>query len=107
MKLFSSSSLRFTEARGNFRIDGAKLLFPKVELRGANSAIDAHGDFLLGRNELNFNAKVFPFQESGNVLKSVVGAVLAPLSTVLEVKLTGTLEKLGLNLPSRIIQKKM
>ena len=92
-ELFTFTSLRFTEARGNFRIDGARLLFPKVELRGANSAIDAHGDFLLGRNELNFNAKVFPFQESGNVLKSVVGAVLTPLSTVLEVKLTGTLEK--------------
>ncbi|MEY4090039.1 MAG: hypothetical protein RJB55_2310 [Verrucomicrobiota bacterium] len=92
-ELFTFTSLRFTEARGNFRIDGQKLLFPKVELRGANSAIDAHGDFTLGRNELNFNAKVFPFQESGNVLKSVVGAVLTPLSSVLEVKLAGTLEK--------------
>ncbi|MFM7749789.1 MAG: hypothetical protein ACKPB0_05165, partial [Opitutaceae bacterium] len=92
-ELFTFTSLRFTEARGNFRIDRDRLLFPKVELRGANSAIDAHGDFTLGRNELSFNAKVFPFQESGNVLKSVVGAVLTPLSSVLEVKLVGTLEK--------------
>jgi len=92
-ELFTFTSLRFTEARGNFRIDGQRLLFPKVELRGANSAIDAYGDFTLGRNELNFNAKVFPFQESGNVIKSVVGAVLTPLSAALEVKLTGTLEK--------------
>jgi len=37
--------------------------------------------------------QVFPFQESGNVIKSVVGAVLTPLSAALEVKLTGTLEK--------------
>lgn len=92
-ELFTFTSLRFTEARGNFRIDGQRLQFPKVELRGANSAIDAYGDFTLGRNELNFNAKVFPFQESGNVIKSVVGAVLTPLSAALEVKLTGTLEK--------------
>ena len=92
-ELFTFTSLRFTEARGNFRIDGDRLLFPKVELRGANSAIEAHGAYTLGRNELNFNAKVFPFQESGNVLKSVVGAVLTPLSSVLEVKLAGTLEK--------------
>lgn len=92
-QLFTFTSLRFNEARGNFRIDGPKLLFPKIELRGANSAIDAHGDLTLGRNDLHFNAKVFPFQESGNVLKSVVGAVLTPLSAALEVKLTGTLDK--------------
>ena len=92
-ELLTFTSLRFTEARGNFKIDGPKLLFPKIELRGANSAIDAHGDFSLDRRELNFNAKVFPFQESGNVLKSVVGAVLTPLSNVLEVKLSGTFEK--------------
>jgi hypothetical protein len=92
-ELFTFTSLRFTEARGNFKIEGPKLLFPKIELRGANSAIDAHGDFALDRRELNFTAKIFPFQESGNVLKSVVGAVLTPLSTVFEVKLSGTLEK--------------
>jgi hypothetical protein len=92
-ELFTFTSLRFTDARGNFKIDGAKLIFPKIELRGANSAIDGHGDFTLDRNDLNFNAKVFPFQESGNVFKSVVGAVLTPLSAALEVKLTGTLDK--------------
>jgi hypothetical protein len=92
-ELFTFTSLRFTEARGNFKIDGPKLHFPKIELRGANSAIDAAGDFLLDRRELNFNAKVYPFSESDNVIKSVVSAVLTPLSNVLEVKLTGTFEK--------------
>ena len=61
--------------------------------RAANSAIDAHGVYLLNRRELDFNAKIFPFQESGGLLKSVVGAVLTPLSNALEVKLTGTLVK--------------
>jgi hypothetical protein len=75
------------------RIEGPRLLFPQVELRGANSAIDASGEFALDRRELRFNAKVFPFQESGNVLKTVVGAVLTPLSNALEVRLTGTLER--------------
>ena len=92
-ELFTFTSLRFTDARGNFKIEGPKLVFPKIELRGANSAIDAHGDFSLDRQELNFIAKVFPFQESANVFKSVVGAVLTPLSNVLEVKLSGTFEK--------------
>ena len=92
-ELFTFTSLRFTEARANLRIDGPRLLFPQVELRGANSAIDASGEFALDRRELRFNAKVFPFQESGNVLKTVVGAVLTPLSNALEVRLTGTLER--------------
>jgi hypothetical protein len=59
-------------------------------LRGANSAIDAHGTYALDRRELDFNAKILPFQESANLLKSVVGVVLSPLSSVLEVKLTGS-----------------
>ncbi len=92
-ELFTFTSLRFNEARGNFKIDGSKLVFPQIELRGANSAIDAQGHFALDRRELHFNAKIFPFQESNSLLKSVVGAVLSPLSNVLEVKLSGTLEK--------------
>ncbi len=92
-ELFTFTSLRFTEARANLRLEGPRLIFPQVELRGANSAIDASGEFALDRRELRFNAKVFPFQESGNVLKTVVGAVLTPLSNALEVRLTGTLER--------------
>ncbi len=91
--LLKFTSLRFTEARGNFKINGAKLDFPEMTLRGANSKMSAHGNYVLDRRELNFYAKVFPFEESGGLLKSVVGAVLAPLSSALEVKLTGSLEK--------------
>lgn len=91
--LVKFTALRFTEARGSFTIDGAKLQFPDVTLRGSNSAIDAHGTYALDARQLDFRAKVFPFQESGNLVKAVVGAVLAPLSNALEVKLTGSLEK--------------
>lgn len=91
--LFTFTSLRFTEARANLRLEGPRLVFPQVELRGANSAIDASGEFALDGRELRFNARVFPFQESGNVLKTVVGAVLTPLSNALEVRLSGTLER--------------
>ena len=92
-ELLKFTALRFTEARGNFKIEGPKLVFPIVTLRGANSAVDGHGEYALDRHELDFKAKVFPFQESDNLLKSVVGAVLTPLSNALEVKLSGTLEK--------------
>ncbi len=92
-ELFTFTALRFTSARANFKIDGKRLVFSEVALRGDNSAVDAHGEYWLDRRELEFNAKVFPFQESGNLIKSVVGAVLTPLSNALEVKLTGTLQK--------------
>jgi hypothetical protein len=92
-ELLKFTALRFTEARTNFRIENAKLVFPEVTLRGANSAIDAHGTYALDRRELEFNAKIFPFQESESIIKSVVGAVLTPLSNAFEVKLSGSLAK--------------
>lgn len=92
-ELFTFTALRFNSARANFKIQGASLVFPEIAIRGESSAIDAHGTYALDRRELDFNAKVFPFQESGNLIKSVVGAVLTPLSNALEVKLQGTLQK--------------
>jgi hypothetical protein len=92
-EVFKFTALRFTEAQANFKIDGPKLVFPEITLRGANSAIEAHGEYALDRHQLDFNAKLFPFQESEGLLKSVVGAVLSPLSKVFEVKLSGTLQK--------------
>lgn len=90
--LLDFTSLRFSAARGEFQIDGPRLVFPAFNVTGANSAIHAHGDYRLDRGELDFNARVYPFQESKSLL-SVVGAVLTPLSTMLEVKLTGPLDK--------------
>lgn len=92
-ELFTFTALRFTSAQTTFKLEGAKLTFPDFKLRGSNSAIDAHGDFALDRRALDFKAKIFPFQESGNPLKSLVGAVLTPFSNVFEVKLTGTLDQ--------------
>jgi hypothetical protein len=92
-ELLKFTALRFTSAAAKFKIDGAKLTFSEFNLRGANSAIEAHGDYALDRRELDFKAKILPFQESGNLLKSALGAVLSPLSNVFEVVLTGSLDK--------------
>ncbi len=92
-ELLNFTALRFTATRANFKIEGPKLVFPDVSITGANSAIQAHGDYALDRHMLDFHARVYPFQESKFILQSVVGAVLTPLSTVLEVKLTGSLDK--------------
>ena len=92
-ELLSFTTLTFNSAQANLRIDGAKLTFSEVKLQGTDAAIDARGTYALDRQELDFNAKLFPFQESENLFKSVVGAVLSPLSNVFEVKLSGSLEK--------------
>jgi AsmA-like C-terminal region len=87
------TALRFTAANAAFRIEGPKLLFPEVSITGDNSAIQAHGEYALDRKQLDFNAKLYPFQESGFVLKKILDMALSPLSNVFEVKLTGTLDK--------------
>ena len=87
------TALRFTAANANFKIEGTKLTFPEVSITGDNSAIQAHGEYALDRKQLDFNAKVYPFQESGFILKKILDVALSPLSNVFEVKLTGTLDK--------------
>ena len=92
-QLFSFTSLRFNTAHADFTVDGPKLIFPDVNVTGSNSAIQAHGTYAMDRRELDFNAKVYPFRESSTFLQSLAGAVLMPLSSALEVKLTGPLDQ--------------
>jgi len=92
-QLLNVASLRFTAARASFKIDQTKLDFSEVNVTGANSAIDAKGDYLLDRKTLDFNAKIYPFKESKFPISNIVSTVLTPLSAALEVKLTGTLDK--------------
>jgi hypothetical protein len=88
-ELLRFTSLRFTTARANFKIDGPHLDFSEVKVTGRNSAIDAHGIYALDTKTLDFNAKVFPFEESQGLIRSAVGLFLAPFSEFLELKLTG------------------
>lgn len=92
-ELLNFTALRFNHLRANFNVEKDKVVFPEVRVTGANSAVDAHGNYSLAKRQLDFNAKIYPFQESKFILKNVVGAVLSPLSSVLEVKLTGELDK--------------
>lgn len=87
------TNLSFDSLSTDFTVERAKLVFPNISLTGTNAAINAHGNYLLAERTVDFNARIYPFQESKFILKTVVGAVLSPLSNVLEVKLTGQLEK--------------
>lgn len=92
-ELLNFTALRFDALRTDFKLEGNKLDFPHVNLTGPDAAVTARGSYELARKELDFYARVFPFQESTFILKSVVGLVLTPLSGVLEVKLSGRLDK--------------
>ena len=91
-ELLNFTALRFNDLRTSFKVDKDLLHFSEVSITGSNSAVAAHGRYSLDKNTLNFNARIFPFQESKFILKSLVGAMLTPLSNVLEVKLTGQLD---------------
>jgi hypothetical protein len=91
--LLDFTALRFTDARLDFQLAGRNVVFPSLSVTGANSAIEGHGDYSLERGEMDFNARVYPFQESKSILQNMVGVVLLPLSTMLEVKLTGGLQQ--------------
>jgi hypothetical protein len=92
-ELLKFTSLRFTTARSEFKIEGRQLVFPDVRVTGANSGIDAHGTYSLDRHELDIKAKIYPFGQSKLLPEMLVGAVLAPFSDVFEMRLTGSVEK--------------
>lgn len=90
--LLSFTSLRFTSARASFKIDRSNLVFPEVNVTGSNSAIIARGNYSIATKQLDFNARVYPFRESKTIVQNLFNTVLTPLSAVLEVKLSNTLE---------------
>ena len=91
--LLDFTSLRLDTAQANFRLEGNKVVFSQVKLQGPRTAIDAKGDYLLDTKTLDFNVRVFPLQKSKVALDDALGALLTPLSSVLELKLTGPLGK--------------
>jgi hypothetical protein len=92
-ELLPFTALRFTTARANFRVDGSRLIFSEVNVTGANSALVASGAYALDRSQLDFKVRVNPFQESKSFPQKFMDAVLTPLSSALEVRLTGSLDK--------------
>jgi len=90
-QLLRFTTLRFTTATTQFTIDGKQINFPNLRIKGKNSAIEGHGRYSLENKTLDFNAKVWPFEESRNLIQGAIGLVLAPFSNALEVKLEGTL----------------
>jgi hypothetical protein len=91
--MFNFTSLRIETAQAGFKLDGRKVHFPQVKLLGPSASIVANGDYLLDARTLDFNASVYPLQESKLALPYGLGLLLTPISDFLSLRLTGPLEK--------------
>jgi hypothetical protein len=90
-KVLKFSELRFNQARSTIKIADAALEFPDLSVRGANSQIRAKGSYAIDRHELDFTVNIYPFAESGSLLQ-IFNALSAPISAILRVKLSGSIE---------------
>lgn len=87
------SSLKLDTARSSFRLEDGRVHFPDLKVSGPSAVIDAKGDYILETKSLDFLARLKPYEESRNPLKAAIGIVLNPLTSILELKLTGPLSK--------------
>jgi hypothetical protein len=87
------SSLKLDEARSSFRLDGGRLYFPDLRINGRSAVIDARGNFTFATKALDFTARLKPYEENRNLLTGVIGIVINPLTSILELKLTGPISK--------------
>ena len=90
--LLNYSTLQLDNAQASFALAGSSLVFPLVRISGPRAAIEASGTYHMEDKQLEFVTKVYPFEESRSLLGTALGTVLAPLSSVLEVNLTGRID---------------
>jgi hypothetical protein len=87
----SFSSLKLDAARTSFDLQNGELLFPDLKVTGPSSVIDGRGKYIFATNALDFAARFRPYEEPGSLLAAAVSLVMNPLTSILELKLTGQL----------------
>lgn len=88
----SFSSLKLDAARSNFTLQDGSLYFPDLKVTGPSAVIDAHGQYTLAGNSLDFSARFKPYDQPGSLLAAAVSIVINPLTSILELKLGGRLD---------------
>ncbi len=87
------SSLKLDTLRGSFSIAEGRAHFPDVRVTGQTALIDGQGDFRFADRSLDFSARFKPYEGNRNLLTGVIGIVVNPLASILELRLTGTVSK--------------
>ncbi len=91
-KILKFPELRFTQAKGVFKVENGLLNFPDLSVVGANSLIRGKGTYTINRRLLDFSANIYPFMESKSLLQ-IFNALSVPISAVFRVRLTGSIDK--------------
>ncbi len=86
------ATVTLTDADARFDIAQNQLRFNTLRLTGPSASVQADGTYTLPEGQLDFTAKVRPFEQRTDILSSTVGWMLSPLSSALEVELAGTLD---------------
>jgi hypothetical protein len=86
------TTLKLTEADARLSLDHRRLVFEEFRLTGPTAAVDASGTYLLPAGDLEFKAKLRPFERSEGLLGSTADFMLSPLSNAMEVELEGTID---------------
>lgn len=83
------SSLKLDAVHTSFRLEQGRLLFPDLKINGPSAVIDARGNFTFATQALDFTARFKPYDDNLNLLTAAIGIVLNPLTSILELKLSG------------------
>jgi len=87
----SFSSLKLDAVRTSFQLRDGVAYFPDLKVTGPSAVIDGRGRYSYMARTLDFNAKFKPYDQPGSLLAAAVGLVMNPLTSILELRLTGTL----------------
>ena len=90
--LIPFTKLKLADASMFFKWDAGKISFPNLVLKGSAARLTGSGDYYPNGSVLDFNVRVFLFQDGGiPILSQLVRPILDPLSYIAVVNLTGTL----------------
>jgi len=87
------SSLKLDTLRTSYKVANGTAHFPDVRITGPSALIEGSGDYRLTDRTLDFRAKFRPYEENRNPLTAVIGLVVNPLASILDLRLTGPIQK--------------
>lgn len=85
------SSLKLDTLRSSYRLADGRLHFPDLRVTGSTALIEARGDYRLLDKTLDFTARLRPYDENRNLITGMIGMVVNPLTSILELRLTGSI----------------
>lgn len=87
------ATVKLTEADARLSLDRRRVVFEELRLTGPSALVESKGVYLLPAGELDFKAKMRPFEQREGILGTAAGFVLSPLTHALEVELSGTIDE--------------